>query len=177
MKKDTKQTISTFYKFVELPEYKEWKIKLASWGKENQIRGTIILASEGINATISGSKNQINHFLDQIRKDSRFSDLNPRTTQSPRTTFYRLRIITRPEIVTLGDPSVSPSKTVGQYVEPEEWNKIIQDPTVRVIDTRNEYEVAIGTFKGAENPRTQTFKEWTDYAKKNLDPKKKQKID
>ena len=172
----TSTTISTFYKFAELPEYKDWKGRLETWGKKNQILGTVILASEGINATISGSKNQINLFLDQIRKDSRFSDLTPRTTQSPRSTFYRLRILTRPEIVTLGDPAVSPNKAVGQYVEPEEWNKLIQDPTVRVIDTRNEYEVAIGTFKGAENPHTQTFREWTDYAKKNLDPQKKQKI-
>jgi len=170
------QTIATFYKFADLPEYENWKTKLEQAGLENNIAGTIILAPEGINATISGLKESIDIFINFICKDIRFADITPRITESTRSAFYRLRIITRPEIVTLGDPSVNPNKTVGKYVEPEDWNALIQDPDVQVIDTRNDYEVSIGTFKGAENPNTQIFSEWPDFVEKNLQTKKKQKI-
>ena len=84
-------------------------------------------------------------------------------------------IITRPEIVTLGDPSINPNKAVGKYVEPKDWNQLIRDPNVRVIDTRNEYEVKVGTFKGAENPHTDTFGQWPEYVKNELRDNKKQK--
>jgi UPF0176 protein len=173
---DSAQTIATFYKFAEFPEYKEWKNKLGQWGKELDILGTMILAPEGINATISGSRDGVGKFFDHIREDPRFADLNPRTAESTRSTFYRLRIITRPEIVTLGDASINPNKAVGQYVNPEEWNALIRDPNVRVIDTRNEYEVKVGTFKGAENPHTDTFRQWPEYVEKELGSDKKQKI-
>ena len=176
MTKDTAQTIATFYKFAEFPEYKERKIKLGKWGKELKILGTMILAPEGINATISGPREGIEKFLENIRTDTRFADLNPRTAESTRSTFYRLRIITRPEIVTLGDASINPNKAVGEYVNPKEWNALIRDPDVRVIDTRNEYEVKVGTFKGAENPHTDTFREWPEYVEKELGSDKKQKI-
>jgi UPF0176 protein len=173
---DSAQTIATFYKFAEFPEYKEWKNKLGQWGKELDILGTMILAPEGINATISGSRDGVGKFFDHIREDPRFADLNPRTAESTRSTFYRLRIITRPEIVTLGDASINPNKAVGKYVNPEEWNALIRDPDVRVIDTRNEYEVKVGTFKGAENPHTDTFRQWPEYVEKELGSDKKQKI-
>jgi len=173
---DTPQTIATFYKFAEFPEYKEWKNKLGQWGKELNILGTMILAPEGINATISGPRDGIDKFLDHIREDPRFAVLNPRIAESTRSTFYRLRIITRPEIVTLGDSTINPNKAVGKYVNPEEWNALIRDPDVRVIDTRNEYEVKVGTFKGAENPHTDTFSQWPEYVEKELGSDKKQKI-
>ena len=174
--KDSAQTIATFYKFAEFPEFKEWKNKLGQWGEELNILGTMILSPEGINATISGPQEGIEKFLDHIREDPRFTDLNPRIAESTRSTFYRLRIITRPEIVTLGDSSINPNKAVGQYVNPEEWNALIRDPDIRVIDTRNEYEVKVGTFKGAENPHTDTFRQWPDYVEKELGSDKKQKI-
>jgi UPF0176 protein len=174
--KDSAQTIATFYKFAEFPEFKDWKNKLGQWGKDLNILGTMILAPEGINATISGPRDGIEKFLAHIREDSRFADLNPRVAESTRSTFYRLRIITRPEIVTLGDSSINPNKAVGQYVNPEEWNALIRDPDVRVIDTRNEYEVKVGTFKGAENPHTDTFRQWPEYVEKELGSDKKQKI-
>lgn len=174
--KDPAQTIATFYRFAEFPEFKEWKNKLRHWGKELNILGTMILAPEGINATISGLRDGIDKFLDHIREDPRFTDLNPRIAESSRSTFYRLRIITRPEIVTLGDSSINPNKAVGQYVNPEEWNALIRDPDVRVIDARNEYEVKVGTFKGAENPHTDTFSQWPEYVEKELGSDKKQKI-
>ena len=176
MTRDLAQTIATFYKFAEFPDYREWKNKLEKWGVELNILGTLILATEGINATISGSRNGIKKFLEHIREDNRFADLSPRTAESTRSTFYRLRIITRPEIVTLGDPSINPNKTVGKYVNPEEWNALIRDPDVRVIDTRNEYEVKIGTFKGAENPHFDNFRQWPAFVEKELSSHKKQKI-
>ena len=176
MTQDTPQTIATFYKFAEFPEFKEWKNKLGQWGKELNILGTMILAPEGINATISGPRDGIDKFLDHIREDPRFAVLNPRIAESTRSTFYRLRIITRPEIVTLGDSTINPNKAVGKYVNPEEWNALIRDPDVRVIDTRNEYEVKVGTFKGAENPHTDTFRQWPEYVEKELGSDKKQKI-
>jgi len=149
---------------------------LRGWGKCHDILGTMILAPEGINATVSGSSEGIEYFMNQIREDVRFSDITPRLSESPRSTFYRLRIITRPEIVTLGDPSINPNKAVGKYVEPQDWNQLIRDPNVRVIDTRNEYEVKVGTFKGAENPHTDTFGQWPEYVKNELSDNKKQKI-
>lgn len=176
MSEETLKTIATFYKFAEFPEYKEWKHKLGKWGKKMNILGTMILAPEGINATISGPREGIEQFMNNIRGDERFSDLTPRLSESPKCTFYRLRIITRPEIVTLGDASINPNKTVGKYVEPKDWNQLIRDPNVRVIDTRNEYEVKVGTFKGAENPHTDTFGQWPDYVKNELANDKKQKI-
>ena len=176
MTKDLAQTIATFYQFAEFPEFKKWKNKLGQWGKELNILGTMILAPEGINATISGPRDGVDKFLDHIREDPRFTDLNPRVAESTRSTFYRLRIITRPEIVTLGDSSINPNKAVGQYVNPKEWNALIRDPDVRVIDTRNEYEVKVGTFKGAENPHTDTFRQWPEYVEKELGSDKKQKI-
>ncbi len=176
MIKETPKTIASFYKFAEFPEYKTWKSKLRDWGEELGILGTLILAPEGINATVSGSREGIDQFMKYIQEDSRFTDINPRIAQSVRATFYRLRIITRPEIVTLGDPSIDPKKVVGKYVQPEEWNALIRDPAVKVIDTRNEYEVKVGTFKGAENPHTENFRQWSDYVEKELGPNKKQKI-
>ena len=176
MSEETLKTIATFYKFAKFPEFEEWKNKLKDWGKNHEILGTIIIAPEGINATVSGPREGIENFINLIREDVRFSDLSPRLSESPKSTFYRLRIITRPEIVTLGDPSINPNKTVGQYVEPREWNKLIRDPNVRVIDTRNEYEVKVGTFKGAENPHTDSFGQWPEYVKNELGENKKQKI-
>ena len=176
MSQENTKTIATFYKFAEFPEYEEWKSKLRGWGKCHDILGTMILAPEGINATVSGSSEGIEYFMNHIREDVRFSDITPRLSESPRSTFYRLRIITRPEIVTLGDPSINPNKAVGKYVEPQDWNQLIRDPNVRVIDTRNEYEVKVGTFKGAENPHTDTFGQWPEYVKNELSDNKKQKI-
>jgi UPF0176 protein len=176
LSQENTKTIATFYKFAEFPEYEEWKCKLRGWGKCHDILGTMILAPEGINATVSGSSEGIEYFMNHIREDVRFSDITPRLSESPRSTFYRLRIITRPEIVTLGDPSINPNKAVGKYVEPKDWNQLIRDPNVRVIDTRNEYEVKVGTFKGAENPHTDTFGQWPEYVKNELSDNKKQKI-
>ena len=168
--------IATFYKFTTLPDLNEWKGKLYKWGKSNEILGTIILAPEGMNATISGSENGVMKFLNHLCEDERFTNLSPRISESLKSSFYRLRVITRTEIVTLGDPTIDPNRMVGKYVEPKDWNELIRDPSVRVIDTRNEYEFKVGTFKDAENPHTDTFRQWQSYVEEKLCENKKQKI-
>lgn len=170
------QSILTFYQFAEFPEFEDWKPKLTDLGEEHGILGTIILASEGINATISGSIKGAEQFMREIRKDARFSDMPSRECLSERTTFYRLRINLRKEIVTLGDPSISPAKKVGKHIEPEDWNDLLEDPEIMLVDTRNDYEVALGSFEGAENPDTQTFRQWPEFVEQNLKKQQKRKV-
>ena len=168
-----KQTILTFYKFVCFDDYEAWQTLLEDKGESLSVLGTIILAKEGINATISGQDDQVREFLRVITDDKRFADLKPRESFSERKTFYRLKILLRDEIVTLGDQTINPNKQVGKYVEPEDWNELIRDPDITLVDTRNDYEVALGSFEGAVNPKTSTFREWDQFVAENLDKKKK----
>ena len=170
------QKVITFYKFAEFPEHAQWKPKLEEIGEREQISGTLILANEGINATLSGSPDGLDQFLCFVCKDERFSDLPIRSMTTPRSTFYRLRILVRPEIVTLGDPSILPSNGSGKYVEPEAWNDLISQPDIEVIDVRNDYEVEIGSFEGAINPETQTFGQWADFVDQRWGDSKKKKV-
>ena len=170
------QTILTFYKFIPFPDFEKWKEKLEKEGNRCSILGTIILAKEGINATISGLDSEVHEFFDWIKEHELFSDLRARESFSPRKTFYRLKIFLREEIVTLGDDSVNPNELVGQYVDPEEWNDIINDPEMTVIDTRNDYEIALGTFEGAVNPETKTFRQWHEFVQAKLSKKKNKKV-
>ena len=171
-----KQTILTFYKFTPFPDFEVWKKKLLREGNRLSILGTIILAKEGINATVSGLDSNVHKFFDWIKEHEIFSELKARESFSPRKTFYRLKIFLREEIVTLGDDSVNPNELVGQYVDPEEWNDIINDPEMTVIDTRNDYEIALGTFEGALNPETKTFRQWHEFVQANLSKKKNKKV-
>ncbi|MDA9118868.1 rhodanese-related sulfurtransferase [Opitutales bacterium] len=170
------QKVITFYRFAEFPDHREWKPVLEELGKKEKITGSLILAEEGINATLSGSEEGLERFVRHIEADDRFSELPLRSMTTPRSTFYRLRIVIRREIVTLGDPSILPSNGSGTYIEPEDWNGLISDPEVEVVDVRNDYEVEIGTFEGAVNPKTQTFGQWADFVKKHWGKEKKKKI-
>ena len=170
------QTVSTFYKFAEFPDHAEWKHRLAQLGEKEKVTGTLILANEGINGTVAGPEKGLVRFLKEITFDPRFADLPIRSMVTPRQTFYRLRIVIRPEIVTLGAPSILPSNGSGQYVDPEDWNELISDPEVELIDVRNDYEVQIGSFEGAENPQTETFGEWDEYVKKRWGKKRNKKV-
>lgn len=170
------QTVATFYRFVDLHDCESWKTELKRACNEQKVLGTIILAAEGMNATIAGSKEGVDRVLAFIRADERFSDLDHRECQTKRTTFYRLRIIIRPEIVTLGDSTVNPNKGRGKYVSPEDWNRLISNPEVLVVDARNNYEVEMGTFEGAINPQTSTFREWKSFAKSHLPKNGQRKV-
>jgi UPF0176 protein len=170
------QTVATFYQFAQLPDCLNWQKKLRTHCKKHNVLGTIILAEEGINATISGNADSIQNVIDFIKSDERFENMPFRLSTTPRQTFYRIRVAVRDEIVTLGDSTVNPNEQVGEYVEPENWNKIISDPDITVIDTRNDYEVEIGSFEGAIDPKTQTFGQWDEYVDKNLSEKKDKKI-
>jgi UPF0176 protein len=170
------QTVATFYRFTKLPDSADWQTRLEAECKTHEVNGTIILATEGLNATVAGSKTGIAALLEFIRRDARFAGMPHRECETERETFHRLRIIIRPEIVTLGDPSVNPNDAAGEYVPPEDWNQLISDPEVLLIDTRNDYEVELGTFKNAINPDTAAFGEWEAFVQKNLNGDKQQKV-
>ena len=129
------QKVTTFYRFSEFPEHKSWKPILEKLGEKEEICGTIILAKEGINATIAGQADGLDRFINYISSDSRFAGLPLRSMVTPRPTFYRLRVIVRPEIVTLGDPSILPSNGSGKYIEPEDWNEVISDNENEILYT------------------------------------------
>ncbi len=157
--------VAAFYKFVSLPEFEELQAEILHVAKTNNVMGTILLASEGINGTIAGPDSGIYELLRRIRENPKFEDLEHKESRAKLNPFYRMKVRLKKEIVTLGVSDVSPTKQVGEYIDPEEWNAFISDPDVLVIDTRNDYEVAIGTFKGAVDPMTTSFREfpkWLD---------------
>ncbi len=151
--------VAAFYKFVALPGFIELQQSILQSAISNEVMGTILLAQEGINGTVSGPENGVRELLDFIKSDERISDLEHKESWAAENPFYRMKVRLKKEIVTLGVEGVSPTKTVGEYVEPEDWNDLINDPNVIVVDTRNDYEVAIGTFKGAVDPETTSFRE------------------
>jgi UPF0176 protein len=170
------QVVATFYKFVRLPDFAEKRDSLLSYCEAQGIRGTILLAAEGINGTIAGSRKAIDSVLSFLRSDPRLVDLEHKESYADSGAFDRMKVRLKKEIVTLGLPEINPSDRVGTYVSPKEWNELISDPEVTIIDTRNDYEVTIGTFKGAQNPKTASFRQFPDYVRNHLDPTKHKKV-
>jgi UPF0176 protein len=168
--------IATFYKFVTISELKVKKAKILVLCRKNKIQGTIILASEGINGTIAGSHSAIATVLAYLRSLSGLADLEHKESTSHKSPFVRLKVKIKSEIVTLGMPEINPTQQVGTYVDPQDWNQVISDPEVVLIDTRNDYEVDIGSFQGAKNPQTESFREFPEYVTQNLDPNKHPKV-
>jgi len=172
----TPVVISTFYRFAALPDFRSLREPLRQEMARHAVRGTVLLAEEGINGTIAGSRAGIDAVLGWIRADSRLAALRARESFSAGNPFHRTRIKLKKEIVTMGAPGIDPRKSAGAYVPPEQWNSLIDDPEVLVLDTRNQYEVAIGTFDNAVDPATGSFREFPDYVRDNLDPAKHRKI-
>jgi len=170
------QVVATFYKFVKLPDFAQKQAPLLAYCQAQSIRGTILLAAEGINGTIAGSRQAIDSVLCFLRSDPRLFDLEHKESHADSPPFERLKVRLKKEIVTLGLPEIDPSDRVGTYVSPQEWNALISDPEVTLIDTRNDYEVSIGTFKGAQNPKTASFRQFPDYVRTHLDPSKHKKV-
>ena len=169
-----------FYHFVTLDKKNNIQEHIYNFCEANNIKGTILLADEGINGTISGKEKNIRDFLIFIKKEGLFngvfSKLEHKESWASKNPFYRMKVRLKKEIVALGVDGVSPTKNVGKYVKPEEWNNLISDPNTIIIDTRNHYEVDIGTFKNATNPNTSTFRELPSFIEENLDPKTPKKI-
>ncbi len=163
--------IATFYKFVSLSDLEVKKKQILTLCREKQIKGTIILAEEGINGTIAGGRDAIADVLHALKSIPPLVDLSHKESISTKPPFVRLKVKIKPEIVTLGLPAINPNQQVGQYVEPQDWNQIISDPEVVVVDTRNDYEVGLGSFQRAKNPNTESFREFPEYVAHNLDPK------
>jgi UPF0176 protein len=172
--------VTAFYYFAKNVQYVELQQPILEFCHKHQLKGTILLAAEGINGTIAGNKESIDLFHDYIKNNKLFNglfkNLEHKESWSKENPFYRMKVRLKKEIVALGVEGVSPTKQVGQYVRPEDWNDLISDPNTIIIDTRNDYEVDIGTFKNAINPNTKTFREFPDYVDKNLDPAKHKKI-
>ncbi|WP_071187644.1 rhodanese-related sulfurtransferase [Trichormus sp. NMC-1] len=168
--------VAALYKFISLPDFAEMQEPLLSFCQEQGIKGTILLAQEGINGTIAGSRQAIDAVLNFLRGDTRFADLEHKESYTETPPFERMKVRLKQEIVTLGIPEIDPNEKVGIYVSPQEWNDLISNPEVTVIDTRNDYEVSMGTFKRAENPQTQIFREFPEYVNEQLDPSKHKQV-
>ena len=175
-----KYLIAALYKFVSLPNYADLQVPIHAACDTHNIKGTLLLAAEGINGTIAGLPDDIKAVLHFLRTDALFEGklaaLDHKESYAYKHPFYRMKVKLKKEIVTMGVPSVNPDNTVGTYVKPDDWNALIADPDVIVLDTRNDYEVHIGTFKGAINPKTTTFREFPEYVAQNLDKTKHKKI-
>jgi len=168
--------VSALYKFATLEDFTELRQPLLSLMEEQQVKGTLLLAKEGINGTIAGDRKGIDAVLNWLRSDPRLAGIQTKESYEKEMPFYRTKVKLKKEIVTMGVENIDPNAIVGTYVKPEDWNALISDPEVLLIDTRNDYEVHIGTFKGAVNPVTDTFREFPQYVKDNLDPEKHKKV-
>lgn len=166
----TDVVVCALYRFVGLDDFEELRAPLLAQLNAHHIRGTLLLASEGINGTVSGTPAAIAALKDWFAQDQRFLGMTYKESGVDRQPFYRTKVKLKKEIVTLGVASVDPRKAVGRYVEPEDWNDLISRPDVLLVDTRNNYEVSLGTFRGAVNPNTATFRDFPKFVADHLDP-------
>lgn len=167
--------VAALYKFASLDDIEGIKAKLDDICAQNDICGSLLLAHEGINGTIAGSRAGIDTVMTYIRSIPGMDGIEYKESAAETQPFYRMKVRLKKEIVTLGI-DVDPEKERGTYLSPEEWNAVISDPDTIVLDTRNDYEVKIGTFKNAVNPDTGTFRAFPAFVEENLDPKKHKKV-
>lgn len=168
--------VCALYKFVALDDYQELRAPLYDVMKSNAVRGTLLLAEEGINGTVSGTREAIDALLAWLKADARLADIDHKESLHERQPFNRTKVKLKKEIVTLGVEGIDPKRVVGTYVEPKDWNALISDPDVVLVDTRNDYEVQVGTFRHAVNPQTESFREFPEYVKQHMDPAKQKKV-
>lgn len=168
--------VAALYQFVKLPDYETLVPRFKTRCDELGIKGTLLLAEEGINGTVSGSRAAIEGLCAFLAADGRFNNLSYKESFYEEQPFYRMKVKLKKEIVTMGVNGIDPQKIVGTYVKPADWNALISDPDVVVIDTRNSYEYEIGTFERALDPKTETFREFPAYIAENLDPAKHKKV-
>ena len=168
--------VAALYKFVALPDYRELREPLLNLCHSLEIKGTLLLAEEGLNGTVAGSRESIDQLLKFLRQDSRLRDLEVKEAENAQLPFLRMKVKLKREIVTMGVASIDPRRLVGTYVDPKDWDQLIEDPEVTLIDTRNSYETLIGTFKGAIDPGLENFREFPSWSKDNLNQDRNKKV-
>jgi UPF0176 protein len=168
--------VAALYKFVTLENFHELREPLLDACMAAGARGTLLLAHEGINGTIAASREGIDEVLGYLRTDPRLKDLEHKESIDDHMPFYRMKVKLKKEIVTMGIAGIDPNQRVGTYVSPTDWNELVGDPEVLLVDTRNDYEYGIGSFRGAIDPETTTFREFPDYVRKHLDAGRHKKI-
>ena len=168
--------VAALYKFTRFSDFEQYRDPILNTMLDNEVKGTLLIASEGINGTISGSRQGIDNVLDYLRRIEAIGSFTFKESYTDAQPFYRTKVKLKKEIVTMGVENIDPLQSVGRYVKPQDWNALISDPEVILIDTRNDYEVQIGTFQNAVNPNTDTFREFPDYVAKELDPSKHKKV-
>lgn len=167
--------VTTFYHFAAMPDAAKLQPVWKNFMLEHDVTGTILVTPEGINATISGPEAGVEATLNMIKADERFRDMPIKNSWSDTAPFKKAKVKLKRETIPLGAP-VDPNKMCGTHVDSEEWNTLISDPDTIVIDTRNDYEVRLGTFKNALNPQTETFRELPEWVKTHLADKKAKKV-
>lgn len=168
--------VAAMYRFVTIDNPDALRGPLLNVMHKHGVRGTVLVASEGINGTLAGSREGIDALLDWLRADPRLADLDCKESVTGEMPFARTKVKLKQEIVTMGVPGIDPNHVVGTYVEPRDWNELINDPEVTLIDTRNDYEFEVGTFRGAINPHTTSFREFPEYISEHLDPERHRKV-
>ena len=168
--------VTALYKFVRLESFEQLQKPLLKIMEDNEVRGTLLLALEGINGTIAGSDEGVTKVLNWLISDERLSTLSQKTSYAQLAPFKRSKVKLKKEIVTMGIEGIDPLQAVGTYVKPKDWNTLISDPEVVLIDTRNDYEIQIGSFEKAVDPNTKTFREFPQYVANNLDAKTHKKV-
>ncbi|HCQ36820.1 MAG TPA: hypothetical protein DIU19_12975 [Alcanivorax sp.] len=168
--------VAALYRFTRLDDYQSLREPLLAAMLERDVRGTLLLAHEGINGTISGARDDVDAIVGWLRADPRFQDMEYKESFAAEHPFLRTKVKLKKEIVTMGVEDLDPNANRGTYLEAEEWNRVIADPETLVIDTRNDYEYEVGTFQGAVNPNTKAFREFPEYVKQHLDPARHKKV-
>lgn len=168
--------VAAFYKFAGLPNFKALREPLQQRCEALNIKGTILLAAEGVNGTIAGTPENVRELLSYLRSDPRLAELQHKESFAEQPPFYRMKVRLKREIVTLGVPEVNPAAMAGTYVKPEDWNALLDDPDVVFVDVRNDYEVALGTFPGALNPQTRSFSELPEWVRQQSELRTKPKV-
>jgi UPF0176 protein len=169
--------VATFYRFVRIADPAAVAATLRGWCEEFDLRGTILLAHEGINATLSGTDGALNGFIERLQRDERFADMPIRRSRGAddNPVFFRMKVRVRRELIAMHRDDVDPTVCTGVHVDAAQWNRLLDDPDVTVVDARNRYEIALGTFAGALDPGTRSFREFPEFAA-SLDPNRQRRI-
>ncbi|MEN8719916.1 MAG: rhodanese-related sulfurtransferase [Oceanococcaceae bacterium] len=168
--------VAALYIFVPLDDVPALQAQLSALCAQHQLRGTVLLAAEGMNGTVAGTEAGIRALRGFLDADPRLAPCTWKTSWADAMPFWRMKVRLKKEIVTMGVPGTDPAQLNGQRVRGAEWNQLLDDPEVLVIDTRNQYEVDVGTFPGAVSPQTDTFRDFPDYVRNNLDPQQHKKV-